>query len=82
MPRRGDAAGWWKRRPAANLPAAERNAMPIDQTPFRLSRIYAQGWNAARQARLERAEADGVAAPYAADPERASWQRGFADGSA
>ena len=56
--------------------------MPIDSTPFRLSRIYAQGWNAARQMRLERAEAEGVVVPYAADPERASWQRGFADGSA
>ena len=56
--------------------------MPADQTPFQLSRIYAQGWNAARQMRLERAEAEGVVVPYAADPERASWQRGFADGSA
>ena len=56
--------------------------MSIDQTPFRLSRIYAQGWNAARRARPERAEAEGVAVPYATDPERASWQRGFADGSA
>jgi hypothetical protein len=68
--------------PSGRKPAAQRNAMPIDQTPFQLSRIYAQGWNAARQARLDRAEADGVAVPYAADPERASWQRGFADGSA
>ena len=67
--------------PSGRKPARrERNAV-IDQTPFQLSRIYAQGWNAARQARLERAEAEGVVAPYAADPERASWQRGFADGS-
>jgi len=55
--------------------------MPADQTPFQLSRIYAQGWNAARQMRLERTEGEGVVVPYAADPERASWQRGFADGS-
>jgi hypothetical protein len=57
--------------------------MPADPTAFRLSRIYAQGWNAARQARLDNAKPVAAAAgPYAADPERASWQRGFSEGSA
>ena len=56
--------------------------MPPDQD-FRLSRVYAEGWNAARQARLERLEPkDAGAGPYAADPERAFWQRGFSEGSA
>lgn len=43
-------------------------------TPFRLSRVYAQGWNAARAALT----ADGaVANPYTAEPERSRWQAGF-----
>jgi hypothetical protein len=47
---------------------------PAKPTPFRLSRIYAQGWNAARAA----GTADGAPAnPYAAEPERSRWQAGF-----
>jgi hypothetical protein len=57
--------------------------MSADTSAFRLSRIYAQGWNAARQARLDNAKPEDVATgPYAADPERACWQRGFSEGSA
>ncbi len=51
-------------------------------TAFKLSRIYAEGWNAA--SRLSAAESNGleprgVAAlnPYAADPERSRWSEGF-----
>jgi ribosome modulation factor len=45
-------------------------------TPFRLSRIYAQGWNAARAV-------NGAAAnPYPADPERSRWQEGFSQAQA
>jgi ribosome modulation factor len=44
---------------------------PAKTTPFRLSRIYAQGWNAARTA-------NGAAAnPYTAEPERSRWQAGY-----
>jgi hypothetical protein len=45
-----------------------------DAAGFRLSRIYAQGWNTART--LEGAQ---HANPYPADPERGCWQVGFAD---
>jgi hypothetical protein len=44
---------------------------------FRLSRIYAQGWNAARA--LHGAESPN---PYASDPERQRWQTGFSDAQA
>lgn len=40
---------------------------------FRLSRIYAEGWNAART--LDRVD---QANPYLAEPERGRWQAGFA----
>jgi len=50
---------------------------------FKLSRIYAEGWNAA--SRLSAAESDGmdpcgVAAlnPYVMEPERSRWSEGFA----
>jgi hypothetical protein len=44
-------------------------------TPFRQSRIYAEGWNAARKS----SEGSGAARnPYPADPERARWAEGFA----
>lgn len=42
---------------------------------FRLSRIHAQGWNAAREARLPGAAEPNN--PYAAEPERSRWQAGF-----
>lgn len=45
---------------------------------FQLSRIYAQGWNAARTGR---AKQDAARNPYAADPERTRWLEGFAAAS-
>ncbi len=56
--------------------------MSVEPSAFLLSRIYAQGWKVARQTRLKPAAPKDAASPYAADPERASWQRGFSDGSA
>jgi ribosome modulation factor len=50
---------------------------------FRLSRVYAEGWNAAKKESL--IESDGgnggrkTANPYAIDPQRSRWERGFAD---
>jgi hypothetical protein len=51
-------------------------------TSFKLSRIYAEGWNAASG--LSAAESDGmdsrgvaVLNPYAADPEKSRWSEGF-----
>ena len=54
-----------------------------EKTVFELSRIYAQGWNAAnRLSSGETSEADvkNMAAlnPYTADPERTRWNEGFA----
>ena len=47
---------------------------PAKATPFRLSRIHAQGWNAAREAW----KTDGAPAnPYDTEPERSYWQTGF-----
>jgi ribosome modulation factor len=45
-----------------------------DVAAFRLSRIYAQGWNTAMTAKSAE-----HANPYPADPERGRWQAGFAD---
>jgi len=44
---------------------------PGSAAAFRLSRVHAQGWNAARTAPDNRVN------PYPADPERARWQAGF-----
>ncbi len=55
----------------------------MSSTAFRLSRIYAEGWNKAQ--RLSATEADNLdmqraAAlnPYASEPERSRWSEGFA----
>jgi hypothetical protein len=45
-------------------------------TEFQYSRIYAQGWNAARTGSA--APKPVVRNPYPADPERSRWQQGFA----
>lgn len=42
---------------------------------FRASRIYAQGWNAARAASLGKAALN----PYTPGPEHARWDQGFAE---
>ena len=55
----------------------------IDKPSFLYSRIYAQGWNAARRSSLK-SETDlkKVAAenPYKTGHERARWDEGFARG--
>lgn len=51
---------------------------PQVMTEFEFSRIYAQGWNAARGGSSKPA----VRNPYPADPERERWRQGFMAGSA
>jgi hypothetical protein len=52
-------------------------------TTFRLSRIYAEGWNAAQALptnesdRLEERDVPALS-PYATEPERSRWSEGFA----
>ena len=51
---------------------------------FRLSRIQAEGWNAARRvpvARLAQLDGEKIAAlnPYRSDPEQTRWKAGFAN---
>jgi len=47
-----------------------------EATGFRLSRIYAEGWNAARTA----GASGGVPInPYSTDPEQSRWQTGFSN---
>lgn len=53
-----------------------------NESSFRLSRIHAEGWNAARRIPLARlgtmsAEAIGALNPYAQDLERNRWSAGF-----
>ena len=45
-----------------------------DKLAFRLSRIYAEGWNTAR-----RMDADAALNPYHTEPERTRWNKGFAE---
>jgi hypothetical protein len=47
---------------------------PTKATAFHLSRIYAQGWNAARMAWTAD---DAPANPYIGEPEQSRWQTGF-----
>jgi len=48
---------------------------------FRLSRIYAQGWNAARprSARTGTLQTHKVINPYTSEPERSRWDEGYAN---
>lgn len=48
-----------------------------DKAAFRLSRIYAEGWNAARR---EYPDGRITANPYLTEPERTRWNEGFAKG--
>jgi hypothetical protein len=55
----------------------------MSSTAFRLSRIYAEGWNKAQQlsaADAEDLDVTRVAAlnPYTSEPERSRWSDGFA----
>jgi hypothetical protein len=53
-----------------------------DQSIFKLSRIYAQGWNAANKipandfSELDPAKAAALN-PYSSEPERSRWSDGF-----
>jgi hypothetical protein len=46
-------------------------------SPFQLSRIYAQGWNTARQHSLDPPNSIDLN-PYDREPERSCWRSGFA----
>lgn len=50
---------------------------PQVMTEFQYSRVYAQGWNAARTW----SKKPGVRNPYPKDPERERWRQGFMAGS-
>lgn len=61
---------------------APRREETSDDAAFRLSRIYAEGWNAARKMPLLDDSEFGPAGnavpnPYATEPERARWTEGF-----
>ena len=47
---------------------------------FRRSRIYAQGWNAAREPRAGAGFNPGIVNPYPSDPEKSRWDSGYANG--
>ena len=49
---------------------------PEDQ--FRQSRIYAQGWNAARAWALGPDAAKPAANPYTSEPDKSRWDEGYA----
>ena len=55
-------------------------AVPKQEDPglsaFRNSRIYAEGWNAARKTQ------DALANPYGDEPQKSRWLKGFTEGSA
>jgi len=50
-----------------------------DLSAFRRSRIYAQGWNAAREPRTGGALRKDVTNPYACEPEKSRWGEGYAN---
>jgi hypothetical protein len=60
----------------------DSDTRPTNLSAFRLSRVYAQGWNRAHALSAnDRARADlcwaEVLNPYAAEPERSRWSEGF-----
>jgi hypothetical protein len=50
-----------------------------DLSAFRHSRIYAQGWNAARGPRTGSMQHKYTVNPYASEPERSRWDEGYAN---
>ena len=50
-----------------------------DLTAFRRSRIYAQGWNAARAPRTRGALSKDAVNPYPSEPEKSRWDEGYAN---
>ena len=51
-----------------------------DLTAFRRSRIYAQGWNAARAPRTRGAPSKDAVNPYPSEPEKSRWDEGYGAG--
>jgi hypothetical protein len=50
-----------------------------DLSAFRRSRIYAQGWKAAREPRTGGARHKDVVNPYPSEPEKSRWDEGYAN---
>ena len=50
-----------------------------DLSAFQRSRIYAQGWNAARAPRTGKAPGQKVVNPYSSEPEKGRWNEGYAN---
>ena len=50
-----------------------------DLSAFQRSRIYAQGWNAARGPRTGSALRQDAANPYSTEPEKSRWNEGYAN---
>jgi hypothetical protein len=50
-----------------------------DFSAFRRSRIYAQGWNAAREPRTGGALREGAVNPYTSELEKSRWDEGYAN---
>jgi hypothetical protein len=50
-----------------------------DLSAFQRSRIYAQGWNAARGPRTGKTPHQDVANPYSTKPEKSRWDEGYAN---
>ena len=50
-----------------------------DQRAFRLSRVYAEGWNAGQDAA---SRSRSITNPYRSEPERMRWSEGYAEASA
>jgi hypothetical protein len=68
------------------LPANDNRGARVpaisDISPYKLSRVFAEGWNAARKLSstvCDGLNGDGIAAlnPYASEPARSRWTEGF-----
>ena len=60
--------------------AKPRTAPASDLTPFKLSRVFAEGWNAARNSSgADQLNAKAIARlnPYVSEPARSRWIEGF-----
>ena len=75
-----------KSPPSGDIAAVVASAMTIAAGPasFHLSRVYAQGWNAARQLSADTPVDPKTMAtlnPYTSEPERTRWNQGFVNAS-
>ena len=50
-----------------------------DLSAFQRSRIYAQGWNAARGPRTSGVLSKDAVNPYSSEPEKSRWDEGYAN---